>query len=55
MKRGLALIKAFFGSQRDVVTLDWVVLITALIGIGAFGLFMVQTGSLDLPNAGGER
>ncbi|MEM1429826.1 MAG: pilus assembly protein [Pseudomonadota bacterium] len=46
----IAKIKTFFADEDGAVTVDWVVLTAALVGLGIAVLAAVETGLDDLSN-----
>jgi hypothetical protein len=43
-------VQGFFRSESGAVTVDWVVLTAAIVGLGLGAIFTIQTGSLSLGN-----
>lgn len=49
----LKIIMAFRDDQSGAVTVDWVVLTAAVVGMSAISFFLVEDNSLALMNAAG--
>ena len=49
----LTFFKAFREDQSGAVTVDWVVITAAVVGMSAISFFMIEDNSLALMNAAG--
>ncbi|MBO9465228.1 hypothetical protein TRP8649_01676 [Pelagimonas phthalicica] len=49
----LKFIQAFREDQSGAVTVDWVVITAAVVGMSAISFFMIEDNSLALMNAAG--
>lgn len=49
----LTFLKAFREDQSGAVTVDWVVITAAVVGMSAISFFMIEDNSLALMNAAG--
>lgn len=49
----LHLLKAFRKDQSGAVTVDWVVITAAVVGMSAISFFMIEDNSVSLMNAAG--
>ncbi len=48
------LLRTFFNDEKGAVTVDWIVITAAVVGMSAIGFYLLEDASLELMQTAGE-